>query len=161
MDSRANSLTKPFKLPGLPSIPVFRLPPFIAHIGALLPQSPHGASLALLLDIARRLGLLAGDDLAALEGKCFRIVVMDLGCSADFEFSAGRFRPLRSPGAAPDLSFSATLAAYLQLLTRQEDPDTLFFNRCLDINGDIELGLRIKNMLDAIDGRRLRNALIF
>jgi predicted lipid carrier protein YhbT len=34
---------------------------------------------------------------------------------------------------------------------RQEDPDTLFFNRTLDIEGDTELGLIVKNMLDAVE----------
>ncbi|HNM65287.1 MAG TPA: SCP2 sterol-binding domain-containing protein, partial [Accumulibacter sp.] len=43
----------------------------------------------------------------------------------------------------------------LQLLARQEDPDTLFFNRELSIVGDTELGLLVKNMLDAIDWPRL------
>ncbi|MGB5009839.1 MAG: SCP2 sterol-binding domain-containing protein [Candidatus Dechloromonas phosphoritropha] len=38
----------------------------------------------------------------------------------------------------------------MQLLARQEDPDTLFFNRELEINGDTELGLIVKNMLDAV-----------
>jgi hypothetical protein len=34
----------------------------------------------------------------------------------------------------------------------QEDPDTLFFSRRLAMEGDTELGLLIKNTLDAIDG---------
>ena len=60
---------------------------------------------------------------------------------------AGLLRPDREP----DLAFAANLSAYLQLLARQEDPDTLFFNRELEISGDTELGLIVKNMLDAVD----------
>lgn len=146
-------------LPALPVIPEFRLPALLTRIGGQLPQWPLGAQIAVLLNLACQLKLLAGDDLAALEGKHFRITAEDLGGTADFEFRDNRFRPLRFPSAAPDLIFSATVSAYLQLLTRQEDPDTLFFNRRLDIQGDTELGLRIKNMLDAIDGARLRSAL--
>ena len=41
--------------------------------------------------------------------------------------------------------------AFYQLLQRQEDPDTLFFNRRLSIEGDTELGLMVKNTLDALD----------
>ena len=37
------------------------------------------------------------------------------------------------------------------MVSRQEDPDTLFFNRSLAIEGDTELGLRVKNMLDALE----------
>ena len=55
----------------------------------------------------------------------------------------------------PDLQFAAPLAAYLQMVSRQEDPDTLFFNRTLSIEGDTELGLRVKNMLDALEWPQL------
>jgi len=53
--------------------------------------------------------------------------------------------------ARPRPAFASNLAAYLQLLARQEDPDTLFFNRELEITGDTELGLLLKNMLDAVE----------
>ena len=52
---------------------------------------------------------------------------------------------------SPDLAFRANLSAFLQVASRQEDPDTLFFNRELSIEGDTELGLIVKNMLDAIE----------
>ena len=45
--------------------------------------------------------------------------------------------------------------AFLQLVARQEDPDTLFFNRELLIEGDTELGLVVKNMLDAVEWPKL------
>ncbi|PJC12345.1 MAG: sterol-binding protein, partial [Comamonadaceae bacterium CG_4_9_14_0_8_um_filter_60_18] len=37
------------------------------------------------------------------------------------------------------------------LARRQEDPDTLFFNRRLAMEGDTELGLLVKNTIDAIE----------
>ena len=37
------------------------------------------------------------------------------------------------------------------LATRKEDPDTLFFNRRLLVEGDTELGLVAKNTLDSIE----------
>jgi hypothetical protein len=37
------------------------------------------------------------------------------------------------------------------LTLRLEDPDTLFFNRRLLIEGDTDLGLRVKNMLDGVE----------
>jgi predicted lipid carrier protein YhbT len=37
------------------------------------------------------------------------------------------------------------------LVSRQEDPDTLFFLRRLMIEGDTELGLAVKNLLDSRD----------
>ena len=47
------------------------------------------------------------------------------------------------------------IVAFLQLVARQEDPDTLFFNRELSIEGDTELGLIVKNMLDAVEWPKL------
>ena len=41
------------------------------------------------------------------------------------------------------------------LALRREDPDTLFFTRRLVMTGDTELGLVVKNALDAIDWPRL------
>ena len=51
----------------------------------------------------------------------------------------------------PDITITATLSVFLRLLAREEDPDTLFFNRELSVEGDTELGLMVKNMLDAVE----------
>ena len=39
------------------------------------------------------------------------------------------------------------------MILREEDPDTLFFNRELQIEGDTALGLTTKNLLDCVDWR--------
>lgn len=133
------------------SIPNFRLPATVTRIGNRLPQWPHALALCGALNAGRHLGLLAQDSLAALEGKTFRVTITDTGGCAEFAFRGGRFTPFGQRPNDVDLTFQATLSACLQLLTRQEDPDTLFFNRQLSIEGDTELGLIVKNMLDAIE----------
>ncbi|MBS1189960.1 MAG: hypothetical protein H6R10_1752 [Rhodocyclaceae bacterium] len=133
------------------TIPRFQLPGFIAHIGARLPQWPHALVLVTGLNAALKMKLLPEDSLSALDGKLFRIRVNDTGGEASFTYYGGLFRPVFRSDRTPDLAFAANLSAYLQLLARQEDPDTLFFNRELSIEGDTELGLVVKNMLDAID----------
>lgn len=50
-----------------------------------------------------------------------------------------------------DVTISATIPAFMKLLSQQTDPDTLFFERQLSIEGDVELGLHVKNLLDALD----------
>ena len=140
------------------TIPKFVLPGFIARIGSRLPQWPHSLSLVCGLNLARKLGVLPEDVLAEIDGRTFRVSVLDTGGIADFTVSNGVFKPLLKP-ATPDLHFSANLSAFLQLLSRQEDPDTLFFNRQLTIEGDTELGLIVKNMLDAIDWSALAQSL--
>ena len=132
-------------------IPRFRLPAFIARVGHKLPQWPHTLALVGALNAALKLKLLPESELAALEDKLFRVRVLDTGGEASYTFRNGLFRPVFQAQREPDLAFAANLSAYLQLLARQEDPDTLFFNRELEITGDTELGLIVKNMLDAVE----------
>jgi predicted lipid carrier protein YhbT len=139
----------------IPKIPVFTLPALIARVGKRLPQFPHSVNLALALNAARRMGVLPEETLAEIEGKRFRVTVLDTGMVADFCYRDGAFRPLWNTAGQPDLQFTAALSAYLQMVSRQEDPDTLFFNRSLSIEGDTELGLRVKNMLDALEWPQL------
>jgi predicted lipid carrier protein YhbT len=143
------------------SIPRFRLPSLVSAIGAHLPQWPHSLALATALNAAAKLGLLPEDSLALLEGRSFVVEVIDAGGQASFSYRGGLFRPLSSAPQAPDLCFRANLSAFLQLLARQEDPDTLFFNRELSIVGDTELGLVVKNMLDAVEWPQLPTLPIF
>lgn len=143
------------------TIPRFQLPGFVARLGARLPQWPHALALVAGLNAALKLKLLPEDSAAALEEKLFRVQVNDTGGVATFTYLGGLFRPVFRPGRTPDLTFAANLSAFLQLLARQEDPDTLFFNRELSIEGDTELGLVVKNMLDAIEWPKLPAGLPF
>ena len=133
------------------TIPKFHLPSFVASLGQRLPQWPHVLVLVAGLNAAHKMKLLPEDELDLLEGKLFRIRVIDTGSEASYTYRDGMFRPVFRPDREPDLAFAANLSAFLQLLARQEDPDTLFFNRELEITGDTELGLVVKNMLDAVD----------
>jgi predicted lipid carrier protein YhbT len=133
------------------TIPKFRLPAFVASLGQKLPQWPHALVLVAGLNAALKMKLLPEDELTALEDKIFRVRVLDTGGEASYTFRDGLFRPIFRPEREPDLAFAANLSAYLQLIARQEDPDTLFFSRELEITGDTELGLIVKNMLDAIE----------
>jgi len=133
------------------TIPRFTLPGFVATVGNKLPQWPHALALTAGLNAVVKMKLLAEDSLNLLEGRTFLIDVFDTGGRAAFTFRNGLFRPLFSTPETPDLAFRANLSAFLQLAARQEDPDTLFFNRELSIEGDTELGLIVKNMLDAME----------
>jgi predicted lipid carrier protein YhbT len=84
---------------------------------------------------------------AELEGRSMALTLTDLGLRHGLCCRHGRFRP--HPVADAELSLSASLADVLQLLAGQVDADTLFFQRRLAIAGDTELGLVVKNWLDA------------
>jgi predicted lipid carrier protein YhbT len=143
------------------TIPRFQLPNFVSAIGARLPQWPHAVAIIVGLNAAARMKLLPEDSLELLENRTFFVDVLDTGGRACFTYRAGFFRPLFKLPESPDLTFRANLSAFLQLLARQEDPDTLFFNRELSIEGDTELGLVVKNMLDAVEWPKLPQLQIF
>ena len=84
---------------------------------------------------------------APLRGKVLRLEVAGLGFGPQVTLDAIGLRP--AFGAA-DVTMRASLADYLALALRREDPDTLFFARRLVLEGDTALGLEIKNALDAL-----------
>lgn len=53
--------------------------------------------------------------------------------------------------AEAQVTISGNWREFLLLASRQEDPDTLFFRRRLVIEGDTELGLALKNLIDSLD----------
>ena len=139
------------------AIPKFKLPAFVSAIGNKLPQWPHAVVLVTALNAVLKMKLLPEDSLELLEGRRFLVDVLDTGGRASFTYRNGLFRPVFNLPETPDLIFRANLSAFLQLAARQEDPDTLFFNRELSIEGDTELGLVVKNMLDAVEWPKMPN----
>ena len=131
--------------------PRFTIPAQVARIVSRLPSAPPAFVLARALDfgVGR---IVSREQVAPLLGKRFALVVRDLGLAMHVESTASGFRVARAP-YAPDLSVAATLSDFIALARREEDPDTLFFARRLAVEGDTELGLVLKNLLDGIDWR--------
>lgn len=120
----------------------------------LLPEWPPAQAMALALNAALFGGLISRDALEPLLGKTVALEASDLGARIRLEYGRRGFRP----GARyreVDLTIKASFAAFLALALRREDPDTLFFKRRLVMTGDTDLGLVVKNALDAIDWSRL------
>lgn len=86
--------------------------------------------------------------LEPLRGKVLRLELKELGFGPQLTLSRWGVQPALG---APDVTVRAGLADYLALALRREDPDTLFFRRRLVIEGDTDLGLVVKNALDALD----------
>jgi len=124
------------------------LAPFFAAIGGKLPLLPGAALFAAGLNVALRPHL-PDDVRASLEGRHLRIRVLDAALAFDVAWQGSRFVP-RAAGQ-PDLDIAANAADLLALMRRETDPDTLFFGRRLSMQGDTELGLLVKNTLDALE----------
>lgn len=127
----------------------FTVPPPLAALLTQLPPWP--GSLLLVTGLNRVLAhQLPADVGAQLDGRRFRLCVRDAGLRFDFGWQDGRFRAC-PPQQTADLTLSAQAHDFLRLARRLDDPDTLFFNRRLTMEGDTELGLLVKNALDALE----------
>src|SRR5476649_1716495 len=92
---------------------------------------------------------LAEGELDFLEERWLKIEVSDLNLSWLMSVEEGKLQ-IREHGEA-DVSFSGSANDLVLIAARKQDPDTLFFQRRLRIEGDTELGLYVKNLMDAID----------
>ena len=125
------------------------VPAPVAAVLSRLPAYPAALALttALNASVARQL---PADVAALLLHKRLRIQVRDARMALDFTWTGSAFAP-RARHAQTDLCISASAHDFVRLAQRQEDPDTLFFNRRLSMEGDTELGLIVKNTLDALE----------
>ena len=121
-------------------------------MGAVLSRLPaYPGSMLLVAAINGALARhLPGDVTALLQDKRLSIRVRDARLGFDFVWRGQRFAA-SAPHAQPDLAIHANAQDFVLLAQRRQDPDTLFFNRRLVMEGDTELGLVVKNALDAID----------
>lgn len=113
-----------------------------------LPMQPPSLLLAAALD-RWLLPRLPADARDALSGRCVEIAVTDLGLALRLQLNRRGFGLPRGD-AAPVLRIAAAAPAYWRLVRGQDDADRLFFERALVIEGDTEMGLVLKNTLDAI-----------
>jgi len=145
-------LNTPLNAPQSPPL----LPARLAGLVGILPQWPPSAVLCAGLNLLF-LPTLDADTKQRLTGRIVSIQVSDAGLDGRIRLTPVGFLPvLRS---APEVTIRACAWDYYRLARRLEDPDTLFFSRRLTIDGDTELGLLIKNALDAIDWSRLTGRL--
>ena len=125
--------------------PSLRFLPFKAQKAVLLPA---------LTSVFRE--AIEDGDFEFLQGKWLKIVITDLELSWWLSFDENKLimasrDEVVSNNYSDDVSFSATGDDLILIAGRKQDPDTLFFQRRLKIEGDTELGLEVKNLIDAID----------
>ena len=99
----------------------------------------------------------AEGELEFLVGRWLSSHVRDIGLLWYTSVVDGRL--VVSQQADADVSFSADASDLLMIAARKQDPDTLFFQRRLVIEGDTELGLYVKNLMDAIELEQMPKAL--
>ena len=113
-----------------------------------IPAAVHAELFARAFNHLMRGQTLAGR-LAALNGKTVGLHITDAPALLRFRIERGGLT--RHDGTDSDVTIRGSLEAFWRMATRTEDPDTLFFDRRLAIEGDTETGLHVKNLLDALD----------
>ena len=131
------------------AFPEIVLPTWAGKIGGKLPSRPPRFALVFTLNTMLKRGLLPAD-MSLFDGRTFEIDVLDAGIKVRFTANAEKFIDADFLGT-PDLRLAANGIDFMRMMMREEDPDTLFFNRKLQIEGDTELGLITKNLLDSVD----------
>lgn len=115
----------------------------------LIPASIHNRALVTALNRLFVTDLKSGE-LDFLQDKIVHITIRDAGLEYRFSLDQDKLIAVNTLQPA-DLSLQGTLYDYLLLASRREDTDTLFFNRRLQMQGNTELGLYVKNFLDGLD----------
>ncbi|MGX9462476.1 ubiquinone anaerobic biosynthesis accessory factor UbiT [Shewanella sp. A14] len=91
---------------------------------------------------------MTSEELDFLKNKWVGICVDDIG----LRFEVGFTQQLKVRAfTSPDVTLSANVPELILVAAGKEDPDTLFFQRKLRIEGDTELGLEVKNLLLSIE----------
>ena len=129
--------------------PSLRFVPFSAQKSVLIPAL-HSIFSEAITD----------GDFEFLQNKWLKISIIDLQLNWWISFDQDRLI-MASPkdNITEDVSFSANGDDLVLIAGRKQDPDTLFFQRRLKIEGDTELGLEVKNLIDAIDIEQLPSSI--
>ncbi|WP_417883814.1 ubiquinone anaerobic biosynthesis accessory factor UbiT [Vibrio rumoiensis] len=115
----------------------------------LIPQSIHNK---VLLEGLKRVfhEALEDGDFEFLQDRWLKVSINDIQLSWMISYDDGQLI-VSNKLQQQDVSFSGCLNDMVLIAGRKEDPDTLFFQRRLKIEGDTELGLEVKNLMDSLD----------
>ncbi len=134
-----------FPAPSLPRAGRSLLP----LLGAARPQWLEQKILPEILNHALHEALACGD-LGFLMGRRLGIRILDADILWVFTCKAGGLVMLPAQ-ATPEVTICGRIADFIRMASRREDPDRLFFQRRIIIEGDVELGLHTKNLLDSLE----------
>ncbi|SIT05596.1 ubiquinone anaerobic biosynthesis accessory factor UbiT [Neptunomonas antarctica] len=89
------------------------------------------------------------DEFYFLEGQQLGLDIRDIDIRIAFTCRDEKLVVL--PADKPDAWIRGDAKDFIQMAGQDVDPDTLFFQRRLVIEGNTELGLTIKNLMDSVD----------
>jgi predicted lipid carrier protein YhbT len=131
-----------------------KFPSLLSRPVALLPSRLHSTAIVKILNTLLQTPLQEGE-LDFLQGQQVSIEITDMRLRFAVGLSDDKL-VAREWKTKDHLNLKGKLHDFLLLATRQEDADTLFFQRRLKMEGSTDLGLEIKNLLDGIDLETIR-----
>lgn len=125
----------------VPTLPALMALPF-----RLTPDAAHSSVLAAALNRVF-LNQIRQGELDFLRQRNLSIRIEDAHVTFRLTLGAGGFT--RAHHGQSDITITGNAYDFIELATGREDYDTLFFNRRLHVEGNTEVGLELKNFLDA------------
>jgi O2-independent ubiquinone biosynthesis accessory factor UbiT len=92
-------------------------------------------------------------DFDFLERKILQIEILDANLWVGLGFAQKKVRCVhfKTNSSPSDVTLSINSTDAISLIQQEIDPDTLFFQRKLKINGDTNLAHQVKNTIDTLD----------
>ena len=96
-------------------------------------------------------------DFDFLQDRLLQIEILDAGLYIGLSFQQNKIicNHFSDQHKLSDVTLSIETTHAIQLIQQEIDPDTLFFQRKLKINGDTELAHHVKNTIDTLDPERI------
>ena len=121
------------------TVPVRLIPNWVDAVGA-------GVFIATIVDSRPAFR----EKLAALDGKVFFFDALDVKKSFYMHIKDRDIKVTPHYGGEPDVTMKGETSVLFGLLLGKEDPDTVFFSRRLEIEGDTAAAICFKNILNSL-----------
>tara|TARA_R110001592_G_scaffold67059_1_gene205862 strand:- start:38688 stop:39221 length:534 start_codon:yes stop_codon:yes gene_type:complete len=149
-----NSLLPPHPRRLLPKVPGILAKPFT--------HAPFFAQSFLLKKVITPIfsQLMLNTEPEVFKGRWIKLAISDIDLECVMRANHKLELEFKKAGQT-DVTIRGSLKSFVLLASQKEDPDTLFFQRDLVIEGDTDLGLHLKNLLDAFDWEGLAPEYLF
>jgi len=107
----------------------------------------EGVAMGAVLSAMIRRNPELGERLCELEGKVFFFEASDIGRGFFLEIRGGEIKVVLHKTTPADVTMRGDVTVLLDVLAGRVDPDTVFFSRKLEIEGDTATAIHFKNIL--------------
>ncbi len=135
-----------------PVVSRFIKPQFLSNIATRMPSKLNFVVVEKFLNTAFAEQISDGD-FEFLEHRVLQVEISDANLFVGLSFRHNKIicNHFDSKACTSDATLSIDTINAINLVQQEVDPDTLFFQRKLKINGDTELAHHVKNTIDALD----------